>query len=60
MVHGNVRDLAKGDLGSWKHQGGKQLKNVCSTGQWGFTITKFRAKVEKINKNKNKTPSLRC
>lgn len=36
--------------------GGKQLKNVCSTGQWGLTITKFKAKVEKINKNKNKTP----
>ena len=60
MVHGNVRGLAKGDLGSWNLQGGKQLKNVYSTGQWGFTITKFRAKAEKINKNKNRTPSLRC
>lgn len=39
---------------------GKQLKNVCSTGQWGLTITKFKTGVEKINENKNKTPSLRC
>lgn len=52
MVHGNVRNLAKGDLGVLETSGGKQLKNVCSTGQWGLTITKFKAKVEKINKTK--------
>lgn len=47
MVHGDVRELAKGDLGSWKQQvGGGQLKNICSTGQWGLTNMKCRTKVE--------------